>query len=210
MGLAAAFFARDGPARLAILSLLFIALPLLTLRFYGFPHYAAAWTAPALLLIVRGAQQRKILWSGCGPVSRRPAWICALILSVWPLIATANEITRGYPQWLSFPWVYDREQVREDLADLAKQTGHPQMAIVAYPANHDPHAEWVFNSPNPLEQDVLWIRAQGPGRMAELARLFPKYDEWLVLVKANGTLDRRAQVKLPVDTAANSASTAKK
>ncbi len=210
LGLATAYAARDGPARLALLSLLFITFPLLTLRFYGFAHYAAAWTAPALLLIVRGAQQRKILWSGFGAASQYPFWICALILSVWPLLATANEITRGYPQWLSFPWVYDREEVREDLADLAQQTGHPQMAIVVYAPNHDPHAEWVFNSPDPLEQDVLWIRAQGPARVPELAKLFPHHDEWLVFVKANGTLDHRDKVKLPGAVEENAAAAVKK
>jgi hypothetical protein len=187
LGLTAAFAARDGPARLALLSLTFIAFPLLSLRFYGFSHYIAAWTAPAWLLIIRGLQTHKTFWNK--PSQLCPVWACALVLALWPLIATVTELTRGYPQWLSYPWVYDREKVREDLADHAKQSGHPQIAVIVYAPNHDPHAEWVFNSPDVMAQDVLWIRGLGPTRMPELARLFPNHDEWLVYVKTDGSLD---------------------
>jgi hypothetical protein len=197
LGLAAAFIERNGPARLAILGLLSIAFPLLTLRFYGFSHYIAAWTAPALLLIICGTQQRKVLWSSLGSAARHQVWITALILALWPVVDTTRELGRGFPSWLGFGWVYDRELVREALADRAKQTGHPQMAIVIYALNHSPHAEWVFNSPDPASQDVMWVRALGPARVPELARVFPKHDEWLVYVKANGDLDHRDLIKRP-------------
>jgi hypothetical protein len=191
MGLAAVFWARDRVARLALLSLLFILLPLLTLRFYGFSHYVAAWTAPALLLVVQGARRlgaaaRAWPWLGCAA--------CAL-LAIWPVAATTRDLTRGFPEWLTFPWVYDREQTRQDLADRAQTTGHKQLALVIYAPDHDPNAEWVYNSPEPATQDVLWLRALGPDRVVELARWFPGYDEWLVYVKANGAIDHRVQIQ---------------
>jgi len=196
-GLLGVFLRCDHTARIALLSLLFIALPLLTLRFYGFAHYIAAWTAPALLLIIQGLRQI-FIWKRKLDQSLR--WLTCLgiaLLVAWPIAATAREMTRGAPQWMSFGWVYDQEQVREDLADRAKATGRKQLALVVYPADHDPHAEWVFNSPNPGAQDVLWLRALGPARVPELAKIFPGYDEWLVFVKTDGRFDHREQITLP-------------
>jgi hypothetical protein len=191
-GLAGVFWARDRMARIALLSLLFLAVPLLTLRFYGFAHYAAAWAAPALLLIVQGARRLRAVgrsvrpWLGCVA--------CALLVS-WPVAATVMTLTRPYPEWLTFPWVYDREHTRQDLADRARATGRQQLALVIYPRDHDQNAEWVYNSPDPAAQDVLWLRALGPARVAELARWFPGYDEWLVYVKANGQIDHLDRVQ---------------
>lgn len=187
VGLAGAFWRRDRRARAALLILLFLALPLLTLRFYGFAHYAAAWTAPALLLIVQGARRWRAAWRGVFPCLGCVA--CVLLVS-WPVAATAREMLRGYPQWLSYPWVYDREHTRQDLADHARATGRKQLALVVYPQDHDQNAEWVYNSPDPAAQGVLWLRSLGPARVAELAHFFPGYDEWFVYVKADGRIDR--------------------
>jgi len=191
------FAHRNGTALIALLSLFFIAIPLFTLRFYGFSHYIAAWTAPALLLIIQGARQIFILkrhldnslrWLGCAGI---------FFLIAWPVASFTRELTRGAPQWLSYAWVLDQEQVREDLADLAQKTGRKQLALVVYPPNHDPHAEWIYNSPDPGAQDVLWLRALGPARVPELAKIFPGYDEWLIYVKADGHFDHRVQIQLP-------------
>jgi hypothetical protein len=196
LGGAGVFFARDRTARCALLTLLLIAVPLLTLRFYGFAHYVAAWTAPALLLVVQGARRWRAAWPG----ARRARLVLGVaaggLLACWPATATEMELTRGYPQWMSFPWVYDREQTRQELSERAQQTGHKQLALVIYPVNHDPHAEWVYNSPEPGAQDVLWLRALGPARVPELAHWFPGYDEWLVYVRADGKLDHRDQIKI--------------
>ncbi|HVU37750.1 MAG TPA: hypothetical protein VHC95_05405 [Opitutales bacterium] len=189
-------FARGGPARLALLSLLFIAIPLLTVRFYAFPHYIAAWTAPALVLFIQGAR-RLAAWGHRRNGLPAAGSIALLALALWPMAATGFALSQSYPAWSSFPWVYDREKLREDLADRAQATGHKQLALVVYAADHDPHAEWVFNSPDPAAQDVLWLRALGAARVPELARWFPGYDEWLVYVKANGQLDRSELIKLP-------------
>jgi len=212
LGVLAALAARDGPARLALLSLLFISIPLLTLRFYGFSHYAAAWTAPAMLLLIRGAQPQKVFKLKPGAGSPALVWLMAIILALWPVTSTANVLTHGYPQWewTNYAWVFDRELVRQELAERAEQTGRPQMAIVVYGPDHNPHIEWVFNSPDVLTQDVLWIRALGPARVPELARLFPQHDEWLVYVKANGTLDHRDLIFTPNVTGAKSTSAVQK
>ncbi len=188
---------RNATARIALLSLLFIALPLFSLRFYGFSHYIAAWTAPALLFIIQGARQ---IFAWKRRLAANLRWLtCAagVLLAAWPIAATAREIARGAPQWLSFAWVLDQEQVRADLADLAQRSGHKQLALIVYPPDHDPHAEWIYNSPDPGAQDVLWLRALGPARVPELAKIFPGYDEWLIYVKADGHFDHRAQIQLP-------------
>jgi hypothetical protein len=207
-GLAGLFFARDRTARLALVSLVFMAVPLLTLRFYGFSHYAAAWTAPALLLMTQGARQWWVLWHYRSRSTRWLGCLAIFLVVAWPISATAGEMLRGYAQWEVFPWVAAREEVRGKLADRAKATGRPQLVAVVYPPNHDPHAEWVFNSPDPAAQDVLWLRALGPARIPELSREFPGDDEWLAFVKADGTLDHLDAIKMPNAPAAPAASPA--
>jgi hypothetical protein len=198
-GLAGAFFARDRVARMALLSLLFIAVPLLTVRFYGFSHYVAAWTAPALLLVIQGARRLRAGWPGARRARLALGAAAGALLVCWPAVATGLELSRDYPQlmsWINFPWAASRENVRIELSDRAKETGRKQLALVIYPPDHNPHAEWVFNSPDPAAQDVLWLRALGADRVAELERWFPGYDEWFIFVKADGTLDHRDQIYL--------------
>ncbi|HTB62776.1 MAG TPA: hypothetical protein VK737_04230 [Opitutales bacterium] len=205
----AIFFARDRTARLALLSLLCIALPLCTLRYYDFSHYVAAWTAPALLLTIQGARRLRAWGHSIGPGLPCLGCVACALLVAWPTIATVRELTRGYPQWLQFKWVYDREQTRQELADLAQQTGHKQLALVIYAPGHDPHAEWVYNSPEPSAQDVLWLRALGQSRVPELLNEFPGYDDWLVYVTAEGKIDHREKIQFVVGAAPAPASSAK-
>ena len=131
-----------------------------------------------MLLLIRGAQPQKVFKLKPGAGSPALVWLMAIILALWPVTSTANVLAHGYPQWewTNYAWVFDRELVRQELAERAEQTGRPQMAIVVYAPDHNPHIEWVFNSPDVLTQDVLWIRALGPARVPELARLFPQHD----------------------------------
>lgn len=198
-GLAGAFAARDGPARLALLSLLFMAIPFLILRFYGFSHYLAAWTAPVLVLCVRGGR-RWLAWRPQGlPWA---GWVAVAGFVLWPGVIAYEQMTQGFPDWAAYPWSLPRLNVERTVLEHAEQTHRKQLVAVVYPEDHDTHAEWVFNSPDPLEQDVLWVHAPSPERMGELYRLFPQYDEWLAFTTAGGRLDHLDQVKLPVENTA--------
>jgi hypothetical protein len=197
-GLTGALLTRDRAGRCALGCLLLIILPLTTLRFFPFSHYAAAWAAPALLLIVQGARRLAAGWGrGAGRRLRVPAGAVLALLAVWPAMESVQELTRGFPQWMEFIWVYDRMMLQQKLEDRAQADGKQQLVVVTYPADHDPHAEWVFNSPDIATQTVVWVRSLGAERDAELFKWFPQREEWRVLLTGRGQLVRVEPIKNP-------------
>ncbi len=90
-----------------------------------------------------------------------------------------------------------RLDIEHTVLENAAQTHRKQLVAVVYPEDRDIHAEWVFNSPDPLAQEVLWVHAPSPARMGELYKLFPEHDEWLAFADAQGKLAHLDRVKLP-------------
>jgi len=193
IGLLGAFITRDRAARLALGSLAFLLLPLAILRYYGFPHYAAAWTAPALVLMVQGARQ------ACAALRRRRScqpWLpfaaTTILLFFAPASAVVGVLDRGQPGWRGPPyyWALDRQDLTAQLTKRFAATGHRQLVALIYPPGHNPHDEWVFNSPDPAAQPVLWARSLGPQLDQKLFAAFPEYDHWILQTDPNGRFDK--------------------
>lgn len=207
LGIIGVFAARDGPARVALLSLVFLAIPFLILRFYGFSHYLAAWTAPVLVLCVRGGR-RWLAWRPKGLAW--VGWVAVAGFALWPGVIAYEQLTQGFPDWAAYPWSLPRLNVERTVLENSEKTGRKQLVAVVYPEDHDSHAEWVFNSPEPREQQVIWVHAPSPEKMSELYQLFPDYDEWLAFTTAGGRLDHLDRVKIPPDSPAATTSPARK
>ncbi|MGA2053282.1 MAG: hypothetical protein ABSH19_08225, partial [Opitutales bacterium] len=170
-------------------SLAFLIVPFVILRYYNFPHYAAAWTAPILVLLIQGARH------ACAGMRR---WRClsftlaAALLLAQPAQAVLGVLNRGYPGWQGAPyaWAIDRLALTDQLTKRFEKTGHRQLVAVLYPPGHNPHDEWVFNSPDPAAQPVLWARSYGPVRDQQLFAAFPDYDHWILKTDENGRFSR--------------------
>jgi hypothetical protein len=188
-GLLAALSWRDRVARFALGSLAFVIIPFAILRYYGFPHYAAAWSAPVLVLMIQGARHATI---GLLRRHRGLCWLpftaCAALLLAAPAGAAIGVMHRGSPGWMGPPyyWARDRQGVTDILTERFQKTGHRQLVAILYPPGHNPHNEWVFNSPDPATQPVLWARSIGVQADQQLFAAFPTYDHWLLKTDAEG------------------------
>jgi len=189
LGILGALFWRDRVARFALVSLAFLLIPFAILRYYGFPHYAAAWSAPILVLLVQGARQ-----ATAGLRRRRLGWrwlpfaACAALLLAAPVEAVVGVLDRGSPGWMGPPyyWARDRQAVTEVLTDRFEKTGHRQLVAILYPPGHNPHDEWVFNGPDPSAQPVLWARSLSVEADKKLFAAYPDYDHWLLKTDTEG------------------------
>jgi hypothetical protein len=188
-GLLGALCWRDRSARFALGSVAFLIIPFCILRYYGFPHYAAAWTAPVLVLLIQGARH------ACAGFLRRscrwrwlPFTAAAFLLLYAPVDAALGVLNRGQPGWMGEPyfWALDRLALTDQLTLRFEKTGHRQLVAVIYPPGHNPHDEWVFNSPDPAAQPVLWARSLGPQADQKLFAVFPNYDHWILKTDPNG------------------------
>ncbi len=208
LGVLAGWRARDAWVRRSLLSVAFIALPLAIVRFYDKPHYLAAWTAPLLIIILQGARHLHA-W-----VLRRklkPRWLgmaaALALLAAFPVLRVYYDFHLSAPYWATQPWASDRHNVEISLMEHAAATGRRQLATVVYPALHNFHHDWIFNSADPASQLVLWARSLGEARDPELFAAFPNYDHWAVFTDADGGLVKAVLLPKPASTAATPTAT---
>ena len=184
---------RAGEIALACLLAFFAMLG--TLRFFGFSHYAAAWSAPLAAVIVLGFRGLCAFRFGSW---RLPPSLAGLAVVSWAVGTLFQQTARGNPP---APWVLDR---LETLANLERQNeadhrGHVVFVMMA--EGQPAFAEWVYNGPNIDAQPVIFARSLGTARDAAVARYYPTRHLWQAWLKPSGELDRLA----PYDPAAQSA-----
>ena len=146
------------------------------------PHYFAPGTV--LVFVVAAASVR--FAADRFPRKVPPAWAAAGLLCC----VAVFEFSR-----LSVPVgrldVPDREPFREQREMVLKRLdGSPgkQLVIVDYGPQHCVHFEWVYNRADIDGSHVVWARAMGPERDAELLRYFSGRHVWLLRDNAQVTL----------------------
>ncbi|HET8667739.1 MAG TPA: hypothetical protein VFM10_07140 [Terriglobales bacterium] len=75
-----------------------------------------------------------------------------------------------------FPPAWNTE--REHLIHALKQSRGEHVVLVQYSQSHPVHQEWVYNSPNIDDQQVILARAMGKVEDCELMRYYPKRRIW--------------------------------
>jgi hypothetical protein len=175
---------RRPTGRLAISCVAGLFLMLLTLRFFGFPHYAAAWTAPLAALIILGFRGLGAFrWPGR---SLTPTLI-ALLLAGWAVVTLAQQTARGDPPQL---WAISRLEVTNQLEDQAAQEHRGQVVFVMMAEGQPAFAEWVYNGADIDAQTVIFARSLGPNRDIAVAKYYPTRHLWQAWLKPDGELDR--------------------
>lgn len=186
LGLAWAFCGpawRSSIGKIALASLATLLVMLGTLRFFGFPHYAAAWAAPLAVLITLGFRGLcTIRWAGrlCAPKA------LAIFLLIWAGVTLGLHTAHGTPSYL---WVLDRY---DTIATLEQQsaTDHQGHVVFVMMAEGQPaFAEWVYNGPDIDHQQVIFARSLGQAQDAEVARYYPTRQLWQAWLKPSGELD---------------------
>jgi hypothetical protein len=175
---------RNHPGRLALACLASLLLMLLTLRFFGFQHYAAAWSAPLAALILLGFRGLCALrWRGW---RLHPAWL-ALILFGWAGNILVHETANGtFPR----PWTLDRLALTGNL-EIQSTLDHRAHVVFVMPAEGQPDlVEWVYNSPDIDAQTVIFAHSLGPALDTAVARYYPARHLWQAWLKPDGELDR--------------------
>ncbi len=157
---------------------------LLTLRFFGFPHYAAAWAAPLATLIILG-------FRGLAAVHWPGRWLMPAMLGLaligWPVVILFQQTQQGDAPQL---WVVSRLEVTNQLEDQAAQEGRGQVVFVMMAEGQPAFAEWVYNGADIDAQTVIFARSLGPARDVAVAKYYPKRRLWQAWLKPDGELDR--------------------
>jgi hypothetical protein len=185
---------RRPAGRLALGCFASFFLMLLTLRFFGFPHYAAAWTAPLAALIILGFRGLCVIhWPG----RRCTSTIVTLMLLAWSGVTLIRHTTGGYLPRL---WAVSRYEVTLQLED---QTAKDQRGNVVFVMMHEGQpafAEWVYNGADIDAQPVIFARSLGAARDVAVAKYYPTRRLWQAWLTIDGELDHLT----PYDPAAKS------
>ncbi len=188
IGLACAIFSgqfwrrKSGQLALACLAAFFVMLG--TLRFFGFPHYAAAWSAPLAVLIVLGFRGLCAIRIGR---FRLPRCLVGGIVLGWALVTLARQSARGD---VPYPWVLDRLDTISKLESQSDTDHRGHVVFVMMAEGQPAFAEWVYNGPNIDAQTVIFARSLGPARDVAVAQYYPTRHLWQAWLKPSGELDR--------------------
>ncbi|MGA2053283.1 MAG: hypothetical protein ABSH19_08230 [Opitutales bacterium] len=175
---------RRPAGRWALASFASLFAMMLTVRFFGFQHYAAAWAAPLAVLIALGFRGLcAFRWRGW---RLRPGWL-GLVLVAWAVATLIHQTARGtFPP----PWTLDRLVLTGNLEDQSA-LDHRGHVVFVMPAEGQPtFAEWVYNGPDIDAQPVIFARSLGPALDATVARYYPTRHLWQAWLKPDGELDR--------------------
>jgi len=138
---------------------------------WTFPHYVAPIAPLVVLVVVQGMRYFQAL----GRRGQRWALAIVPVVLVWH-IATLVQLCTQYATWDPQGWQWDRERIRTELENKTR----PQLVLVHYAADHNGHAEWVYNLADIDRSKVVWARSMGPERDQELLDYFPDRQTWLL------------------------------
>ena len=165
-------FERNPWHRLALLALVVFTVGI-GLSSWTFPHYAAPAASLALLITLQ-AIRRVGAWRIGGTRPGRPL---AQAFAVLALAILAVEAYRHYRHPVpEIGWQYDRARIAADLSG----TGAKHLVIVRYSAEHDVHAEWVYNDADIDASRVVWAREMDAQATARLVAYFQGRWVWLL------------------------------
>jgi hypothetical protein len=141
----------------------------LVTTFYN-PHYWAPFVPLALIAATAGLRRIDVL-------SRRQLAGFGLA----PLLVAGQVVLFGVAavKHTLAPrsgWEHERAAVAAQL----EQSPQRHVVLVRYGAQHNCHAEWVFNGADIDGSKIVWARSMTPARDAEMLRYFADRQAWLL------------------------------
>ena len=163
---------RSWKTRLAFMWIFFGVLGSL-LVYWLLPHYLSVLVGPFVLLMVQTA---RFGWIHAGRLKWRRAVVGAvvtvlMVFAPWNILQMSN---RDYPE--SAPARIRDAMVRS----FSKQPGRDLIVVRYADVPFARSFDWVHNSANPEEAEVIWVRDLGRRRNLELAESYPERRLWLL------------------------------
>ncbi len=166
-----------------------LVLPIAALAFFtagiGLQRYQTLhYAAPAIALfvaLVAAALREAILRAGRAArlLSSGSFALVAVLFSVRAFSISARPVDRT-------------ASLRRSVEDVLGAKSGTHVVIVRYSAEHDVHAEYVFNAADPPGAKIVWLRDPPEAERAAVAAAFPGRRFWLFEPDRSGRLRRYA------------------
>jgi hypothetical protein len=154
----------------------------LSLNAWFFPHYAAPFTGALYALLLQALRHARVWRPGGQPRGLALVRMIPIVcLALAGLRVFAAPVHLAIPRWPSM-W-YGTEPLGLPRARiLAELESYPglQLAIVRYPADHEPFDDWVYNAADIDKSKVVWAREIEVGSCPDLISYFRGRRVWLV------------------------------
>jgi hypothetical protein len=169
---------KDRRIRLPLLCVLAaLAGSLIEVRYYE--HYFAPAAAALLILTVQSFRHLR-QWKFNGqPVGR------FLSRAIPILVLGAIAASRGF--MIAHPEPQPANSIREELAASVSDLVSKHVILVRYTGHQSPHEEWVYNSANIDDQEVIWAHDLGSVENAPLLEYYKDRKIWLFQPDINPT-----------------------
>jgi hypothetical protein len=161
-----------------LIALLMLALNLLQLMLY--PQHIAAITSIIFLLLTQGLRHLRVALVRWRP-GIEPRFATALGLAV--LMASGVRLFAEPLGISSAFWELPRQDQRDYRAAIVSRLSsrsQPQLVIVRYRKDHNPHAEWIYNMADIDRSKIVWAHEMDPASNRALLRYFDRRETWLL------------------------------
>jgi hypothetical protein len=172
VGVACAVVRPDG--LLLLFGLVFAGVALGLLHYFQV-HYAAAIAGPMSALVAIGLE-RIATFDAKGRRLGEAICVAALVSVTVGLVAQIRLAPLRQTSWGQDDFYFRR---REAMNTLTATPGR-DVVVVSYGPEHNPHADWVYNSADIDGSDIVWARDMGTERTSELFAYFHDRKKWLL------------------------------
>jgi hypothetical protein len=176
---------RDRKTRQLLLMALFFSLALVGQVWHN-AHYAAPATGLAVLIVIEGMRRLRLWRSRPYPGrQRRPLGLylvrsipvaCAVMLMIR---IVAGQMPAGSVDDPTWRWPARVGLARARILKSLEDSGRKHLVFVRYGRTHDPGDEWVYNSADIDDSQVVWARELNADSNARLMRYFAGREVWL-------------------------------
>jgi hypothetical protein len=211
-GVLAAFRRHRLPARLALLTLCMLLVVMGTVRWFYFPHYAAAWTAPIVVLAAIG--ERELCHFARKYLAFRMLFALWWVLLLGAILMDYGAYAKAEGSITSVPldgsnfrnlWrarffegpMRQREALEKKLLERSLADGHAQVVVVEYPEGYKREIEWVHNGPDIDHQTVIYARSRDAQTIPLLRKYYPNRELWRARLTQDGTLQGMVELIAP-------------
>jgi hypothetical protein len=107
-----------------------------------------------------------------------PFWARGLVVTILlsALVNIPHEVRKSRKISYPLPWNFDRDRIVKQLTE----EGGKHVLLVHYSDQHSPHEEWVYNSPNIDQQEVIFARAMGADQDCDLVHYYQDRKIWFL------------------------------
>ena len=141
-----------------------------------FLHYAAPAFALFIALVAAALREAILRARRAAPLLIRGSYaLAAVLFGVGALSISARPVDRA-------------ASLRRSVEDVLGARRGTHVVTVRYAADHDPHAEFVFNAADVAGAKIVWLRDPPEAERAAVAAAFPGRRFWLFEPDRSGRL----------------------